>query len=57
VRFPHLSAATREHFKRDGVAKKTYLSKEKADAAAAIHPNMNSYHCRFCGHYHLGNSK
>ena len=33
--------------------KKTYFSKETADAVASRYSHLTSYHCDICGHYHL----
>lgn len=52
MRFRGLSAATRQHFRRDGGAKKGYATRR--EAAAKSNPKQKEYLCSFCGLWHVG---
>lgn len=53
MRFKGLSAGTREHFRRDGLAKVAFPS--QADAETDAPATQVAYLCRFCKLWHRGN--
>jgi transposase-like protein len=53
MRMRGLTKGTKQHFKRDGTAKKAYEDEVEA-AAAAFRSHKQMYKCDFCGKYHVG---
>lgn len=56
MRMSGLRQRTTEHFRRDGLAKKSYEDRETAQAEAK-RQHMHPYKCRMCKRWHLGHGK
>lgn len=45
-----------EHFKLNGLPKKSFLTLHAARVEANQHEGKSAYLCSFCGKYHIGNN-
>lgn len=56
MRMRGVRTRTTEHFRRDGLAKKSYASFAEADGQAK-RESKNAYRCRFCKQWHIGGKR
>lgn len=54
MRLRGVSNATRQHFRRDGIAKKQFETAAAAEEVRSGNSEMSVYRCSFCKQWHVG---